>query len=455
MTPYGNGSATDRPVNTYHSLGLLNPTARPTNHRVPGVLFNQSLRQRQQHAKDLQQIRQDLSASARLQAAVHQTAQQLADHVDRLADAIVEWGWRTVDGLPRLPVPGPTLVGAASTRQEPPKDLLGKNAVVLLRCPIPSDVPEPEAFDVDRYAEAAASVVGQDKVHVVDGGDCHYRFARSLAVQTPNGVVLNKPIYGDSELSSINALADFFLQSGYPVEFLEIGPPGEAGIDFANVLWLPQHDMLILAESGDVRRFPPIALPELVNAFNKPAHVLHVNIRLDGAVVALPNGLKDPLCYPLPMFFHTLQNTKGQWLVLIAEKCVNAVHRLYQDGSVQREASLTQVMQDRSHTVVSLSPQDLEALSACGFSSTLKKGVYLVNRKLPKQLHQRLQSEGIRVKLAKPALGSTNPVNGLFGIDSLVMQLHARWTMPMNGIESPQHGGVGPGDADMDERTEL
>lgn len=453
MTPYGNGSTSHTPVNPHHALGLLPPVARGTGHRVPGVLFNESLRQRR--AKQLKEINQDLSLSAHLQASVHQTAEHLAGYIDRLAGQLVEWGWQVTGALPSLSLPGPLLVGAESTRQEPPQDLLGQDAVVLLRCPIPSDIPEPEVFDVDRYAEAAASVVGPNKVHVVDGGDCHYRFTKSLAVQTPNGVVLNKPIYGDSELSSINALADFFLQSGYPVEFLELGPPGEAGIDFANVHWLAEHDMLILAESGDVRRFPPIALPELVNTFNKPAHVLHVNIRLDGAVMTLPNGLKDPLCYPLPMFFHTLQNTKGQWVALVGEKCVQAVHWLYQDGRVQREASLTQVMQDMNHIVVSLSPQDLQALSACGFSSTLKKGVYLVNRKLPKPLHQRLQMEGIRVQVAKPPLGSTHPFNGLFGIGSVAMHVYGHRTMPMNEPEPPQHGLEWIKDEDMDERTDL
>jgi hypothetical protein len=457
MTPDSNGNTTKRPIDPYHSLGLLHPTTRTASRRVPGVLFNESLRQRR--AKDVQQIRQDLSATAQLSAAVQEQAHQLAEQTDRLADWLVECGWRAIDALPAwpgLPLPGPLLVGAESTPTEPEQDLLGEDAVVLLRCPALGVSENAEAFDVDAYAKAAGAVVGKDKVHIVDGGDCHYRFVKSLAVQTPNAVALNKPIYSDSEQSSIDALADFFLRSGYWVRLMELGEPGERGIDFANVHWSPAHDLLLLAESAEVGRLPAIALPQLVKAFETPAHVLHIVIKFDAVTLTAPNGLREPACYPLSMFFHSLQNKKGQWVALVGEACVHAVHWLKQDGAVQRAGSLTEVLQEKHFTVVSLSAQDLQSLAACGFSSALRKGVYLVNRSLPKTLRTRLHMLGIEVRVAKPTLGSTNPRHGLFGLNSMVMQVYGELPAPPEADGAPSQDGVhGHTDEYTQERSDL
>jgi len=458
---------------------LLGTLSRPSNtsYRPSGVLVNKSLAQRQRETEEKNEVmrtmnlalcQQGLPTSQRPPAADPTLAQRLAKAADKLGNWWIEGVWWLIGecpalpampslpalpSLPGLPLPGPMLVGAEPSGRGFTQDLLGEDLVVALRCPLPDDVERPEIFDVERYAKAAASLVGAEHVHIVDGGDCYYRFTKCLAVQTPYAMLMNKPVYGESEQSSINALADFFLQHGHAVDFLELDEHSPRGVDFANLHWSPEHDLLVMAESADVGRMPAIALPRLVKAFGTPQYVLHVAIRLDAVVATATKNPGEPLCYPLNMFFHTLRNRRGQWVALVAEDCVLGVHRLVKHG-VERQHSLTQVMQEKGFIVIPLSAKDLEALAACGFSSDLKPGVYLVNQRLPKSLHTRLQQADVQVIVAKPALGNVQAPYGAFGINSVLMQVYG--DLSAHEKDDPPTQAVFVADEDApNERTDL
>lgn len=437
-------------LSAHDLLGLLNAEPPRPSTRIAGVLFCQSLHQRTQRAQTVAEIREDLARKGIDTPGPRQA--WLIEKIDAVADWLVESSWKAIAVLPSLPLPGPPLVGAAEALGDAP----GQDAVVLLRCTPPEGVPNAEAFDVERYAEAIRPVVGESRVHIVDGGNCHFRFVKSLAIQTPYAVALNRPIYGESEQASIDALADFFLQQGYPVQFIEIGEAGEQGINLANVHWSPAHDLLVLAESPQLGRMPAGALPRLVNTFGKPGHVLHAMLRIDGVTVKGPEGSREPMCYQLNMLFHRIRNSRGEWVALLHERCVFAVHWLHQDGRVEPLDSMTGVLQELGFTVVSLSANDMKALAGCVFSSEHRPGVLVLNGPISAELRSTLRKAGVSVRVPKrkDQLGNTEPPFGAFGIDSMVVQVYGSLSIPDEPDEPGAEDPPEP-DAHTPPRSEL
>lgn len=446
MIRTADGKGSSRVADPFPALGLLS-TRKPMGRGVPGLVYSRRLRQ-----QAVQKLREDLAAKQAPSAVIARQMQQLAQQIDRVADWLVDCGWQAVDALPAWPtLPSPWLVGAASTEQ----DLLGQDAVVLLQCQPPPEAENPQAFDIQPYAKAVASVVGWERVHIVEGGDCVYEEARTLVAQGEYALVMSAPSQDPAEQRSIDALASFFLSHGYPVDILDFSLPElppTPGVNFANVRWLPEHDMLVLAQAPEVARMPMLALPRLVKAFGKPEHVLHVSVDFDALVASTPTG-QVPLCYPLNMFFNVLQNGKGQWVALLNEDCVAAVHWLRQDRTTQQDQSLSAVLQRMGFTVLALRQKDLEALAGCGFSSPLKRGVYLVNRELPKALKERLRQVGIRVQVPKTELGLLAPPYGPFGLCSVLMEIQGDLTMHQK--DEPPAQDIEWRADETEERTDL
>jgi hypothetical protein len=414
-------------IDHYNKLGLLNAAPKTGGHRTHGVLFNQSLRQRQRRSTNMDSVRQDLTLSQR----AGQASAALQAQIDRVGDWLVECGWKAVDALPGWPsLPQPWLVGATTIIDEPGPQRPNEDIFVLLNCKPPPQARNPEAYDAHAYADAVASVVGEAHVHVVDGGDCEGGSLGMLARQSPTGVLMGNPVYNDREQAGIDAIADFLVQRGHEIEYLAVVNERNQGINFANVHAAPEHGLLVLADAPHLGVMNPMARPKLINAFGQPAYVLHVAIRADATVTTPPDGVSMPLCLQLNMFFHHLKNQRGESLALLHPDCAFSVQRLHpggggKDPSVEVLPDMETVLRKLGFIVLTFDARDMQALAGCGFSTELEPGTLMLNRPISADLRKRLENAGVRVLLHSVPLGNLQAPHWPFGIGSMVLQIRS------------------------------
>lgn len=414
-------------VDAYDNLGLVKLSTKNTGRRTPGVLFNESLRQRHRHrhASDVNQVRQELTLKQRASMA----SEMLKTEIDRLGDWLIESSWKAIDALPGWPsLPQPWFVGASVILDEQGPQKPNEDIFVLLNCKPPAQANNPQDYDAQRYADAVASVVGEGRVHVVDGGACEGGSLAMLAVQSPTGVLMGNPVYDDREQAGIDAIADFLVERGHSIEYIGLVNDRNQGINFANVHASPEHDLLVLAESPVTGLMPDMARPALVTAFGQPGYVLHVVIQLGAAKITLADGGVMPLCTQLNMFFHHLKNQRGESVALLHPACAFSVQRLHPGGdgklpSVEQLPDMETVLHKLGFTVLTLSAEDMAALAGAGFSTELEPGTLLLNRPISADLRKRLEKVGVKPVLPERALGNLQAPHWPFGIASMVLQI--------------------------------
>lgn len=421
MTPYS--SAPKGAASPYNSLGLLDASTKPPQHRIPGVLFNPSLSQRRRAAMDHQ--RQDLTLSQR----VFQASAAVQAQIDRVGDWLVESTWAAIDALPGWPsLPRPWFVGGSVILDEQGPQQADEDIFVLLNCKPPAQAKNPEDYDAQRYADVVASVVGEGHVHVVEGGDCEGGSLGMLARQSPTGVLIGNPVYDDREQAGIDAIADFLTERGHTIEYIDLINEHNQGVNFANVHAAPEHDLLVLADAPQLGVMHALARPKLVKAFGNPGYVLHVAIRVEAAATTLPDGPWVPLCTQLNMFFHHMKNERGESVALLHPDCAYSVQRLHpgdedKDPSVEVLPSMEAVLQKLGFIVVTLDAKDMAALAGCGFSTELEPGTLLLNRPISADLRTRLERAGVRVVVPSEPLGNLQASHWPFGINSMVLHI--------------------------------
>lgn len=323
-----------------------------------------------------------------------------------------------------------------------PPGPVDEGGVLLLNCRLPPDTVHREAFDAHRYAKAVAGLIGQDTVHVIEGGPCQWPFTAQLAMELPYAMgLLSRPLYSEAERPSMQAIHDFFFERGYPVT-----PLGD-GINPQNLFWSRQHDLLVMADVVPYGELPAGAQEHLIELFARPTHVLHLVLRAAALTARTKDGSREPLCTSLNLVFHVTETQDGGRLAMLHEQCIHTVHWVFADGSRQAAPSAARALQTLEFKVVPLSQQNLLDRVGAAFSSPFAPGHVLLNQVIDDPaLEDRLNNEKVVVHVPPPhnELGHAGAPHGVFGVSAMVIHFPPLDTLFTTTVRVPPLDAADP-----------
>lgn len=432
----------------------LDPVRGPTDTRTRGVVNSRRPVMTPEKRERMAQRARKAQAAAGTEVAGSERTNarandgSLIEGVRTIGQWLTRVGAAAYEALPALPeLPGPGLPGAGAA--ELPSAALGTGGVVTITYNFVQPEIDPDLFistyreilspefqreDVPRkwaaqinplnpgdadsaeIRDALRQFLGRGKVHTVEAlAYCNYPYPRNLAIQGPRGMLLNS--FQDqfrTECSRL-ALTRFFEKQGIPCTR---SPAGQV-INFSNVQWIPDLDMLVAADM-DAASFA-----WLVEAFDEPIHKLYVNLN---HMTKTPSG--RTLCYDLDIGFLAVPTEHGDWVVLIHDPCIED-WRLELDGqtwsSPQTSTPLSNVLSQVGLKVIRLSEADTLHLTANALPAHDGSGRLLMSDKnLSESLRSQLRNAGVTpVSIGGKLLGHDGTSVDHFGIHCLTLHIPA------------------------------
>lgn len=269
--------------------------------------------------------------------------------------------------------------------------------------------------DSQGIRDALRKLYPHHKIHTVEALPyCNYPYPRNLAIEGPRGMLTNTRENSFRLECARLALTRYFDQKGIPYA----KAPADMAINFANVQWVPDLDMLVVADvDGPTRDW-------LLKAYDNPTQQLTLYLNHE---IQTPDG--NDLCYDMDIAFYVVPTQNNDWVALIHDPCIKGWH-LQVDStistSVQTSTPLSGILSKAGLKVIRLSQADTLRLTANALTSYDGSGRLLMTDKtMSKKLKNELLTAGVTPVTAGERLGHSGNNIIHFGIHCLTLHIPA------------------------------
>ncbi len=286
---------------------------------------------------------------------------------------------------------------------------------------VPREVPtiaeplNPGEADSQGIRDALRKLYPHHKIHTVEALPyCNYPYPRNLAIEGPHGMLTNTREASFRLECARVALTRYFDQKGIPYA----KAPADLKINFANVQWVPDLDMLVVADVDKPTR------DWLLKAYDNPTRQLTLFLNNERET---PSGKK--LCYDMDIAFYVVPTQNDDWVALIHDPCIEEWH-LQVDStistSVQTSTPLSDILAKTGLKVIRLSEADTLRLTANALTSYDGSGrLLMTDPTMSKKLKKDLQQAGVTPVTAGERLGHSGNTISHFGIHCLTLHIPA------------------------------
>jgi hypothetical protein len=218
----------------------------------------------------------------------------------------------------------------------------------------------------------------------------------------------------------------YFIREGISHERME------SAINFANVEFVPEADLLVVADATQ-DPITPSEEAELRRVFGNPANIIHL------ALSPLHNRAGSDLCYDMDLAFHAMRNERGDKIALIHKPCI----RESGGGSVMSRSQVLKALGTLGFKVIDIGSDDQAALAANALSLDTQPGrLLLPSSSISDKLRTQLQENGITTSFSRDG-----KVLGHKGTDAIPPYGIHCLTVSLRLPESP--AGRGPQKTDL------